>query len=245
MLVLYTLVTTNIASLSVSIYLHRELTHGSVALSGISRSFFRFVIYFITGMDPVEWRLVHLEHHRAPADSPDDPHSPKNEGMWHIVLIGVWYYIKAAKRMHKEVDAEHKVSGDILGRQPLRYLGIIANLALNIYLWGTLLGIIVWAIQLAWIPFWAAGVVNGLGHGAHEKDAHTKDLSTDILHDSSPVLRVLLNVITAGESNHHAHHLRQGSARLTMTAGEFDWGFTVVRMLARLHLAKILHVYEA
>jgi stearoyl-CoA desaturase (delta-9 desaturase) len=244
-LVAYVLVTTNMASLAVSIYLHRELTHGSVTLSRPCRWFCRFIIWFITGMEPVEWRLVHLAHHRAPSDGPDDPHSPHNEGMWRIIAFGVWYYRRAIKEMSQEVAAEKKISGDFLGRQPLRHIGVLANLALNILLWGTYPGIAVWLIQIVWIPFWAAGVVNGLGHGAEERDHHTRDLSKDLLHDGPPVLRGLLNFITAGESNHHVHHLRQGSARFTMKRDEFDWGFTVVRMLAFLHLAKVRHIQEA
>lgn len=240
-IVVYTLITTNLASLAVSIYLHRELTHKSINLNPLPHSFFRFIIWFITGMEPAEWKVVHLTHHRAPSDSSLDPHSPENEGMWQIVLFGVWYYVLATKRLRGEIEEERKVSGDALGQFPMRHLGVFLNFWLNICLWGFYPGLVVWIIQLAWIPFWAAGVVNGLGHGAHEKDSHTQDKSLDILGNAPGFFQNALNVITAGESRHHAHHLKAGSARFT-TGDEFDWGFTVICMLVRLRLARIIHM---
>ncbi len=240
-IIAYTLITTNLASLAVSIYLHRELTHKSINLKPLPHSFFRFVIWFITGMEPAEWKVVHLTHHRAPSDSRRDPHSPENEGMWRIVLFGVWYYVLACREYREEIEVERRTIGDFLGRFPQRYFGIILNLGLNIYLWGFYPGLVVWVIQIVWIPFWAAGVVNGLGHGADVRDIHTRDKSRDILDNWPVFFQVVLNVITGGESRHHAHHLKSGSARFTMT-NEFDWGYTVIRMLVRLRLARIIHM---
>jgi stearoyl-CoA desaturase (Delta-9 desaturase) len=241
LIVLYTIATTNLASLAVSIYLHRDLTHKSIELHPISFGFFRFIIWFITGMEPAEWKVVHLTHHRAPSDSIKDPHSPENEGMWKIVLFGVWYYILACRELKAEIAEERKRCGDIWGRVPLRYCGVLANLALNVLLWGPLPGLTVWAIQCYWIPFWAAGVINGLGHGADEKHEHTQDKSHDILSGAPTFLQNILNVITGGESRHHAHHLKASSARFT-TKDEFDWGYTVICALVKLRLAKILRV---
>jgi stearoyl-CoA desaturase (Delta-9 desaturase) len=236
-IIAYTLITTNLASLAVSIYLHRELTHKAIVLAPSCRNFFRFIIWFITGMDPVEWKVVHQAHHQAPSDSEKDFHSPHNEGMIKIIFFGVVYYMKACKILHKEIAEARPIIGDVFGTVPLRYMGVVLNLALNILLWGWLAGLVVWFIQVAWIPFWAAGVINGLGHGAKERHEHTHDMSKDILEDGPPILRIALNVITAGESNHHAHHLKPSAVHFA-TDGGFDYGFLVIECLRDFRLAR-------
>lgn len=238
-IIAYTLMTCLTASLAVSIYLHRNLTHKAIELEPGPFLFFRFIIWFITGMKPAEWKVVHLSHHQAPADSPNDPHSPKNEGWWRIVFFGVLYYVKATKTLEKEIAIESLKTDDILDSDILKRVGIILNLALNIMLWGFYPGLLVWLIQIVWIPFWAAGVINGLGHGAHEMNSQTHDHSKDILEDWHPVFQNILNVITGGESRHHAHHLKASSARFT-TKDEFDWGYAVICLLVKMGQAHII-----
>jgi stearoyl-CoA desaturase (Delta-9 desaturase) len=235
----YTLATCLTASLAVSIYLHRYLTHKSIELGVDSVDFFRFVIWFITGMEPSEWKVVHLSHHQAPADSPGDVHSPKNEGLLRIIFFGVWYYMKATLKLRPQIAQERLVTADALDHWAVKRLGIAANLLLNIWLWGFWAGLIVWIIQIIWIPFWAAGVINGLGHSAHDEDPRTHDHSKDILEGWPKWMQNTLNVITGGESRHHAHHLKAGSARFT-TKDEFDFGYSVIRMLGWFDEATVI-----
>ncbi|MEX0931790.1 MAG: fatty acid desaturase [Candidatus Paceibacterota bacterium] len=238
-LTVYVLVTTHLSSLSVSLYLHREYTHNAIALHPVVRSFFKFIIWFQTGMVPAEWVVVHKEHHQAPADGPNDPHSPRNEGKWRIVLFGVLYYTRAARKLRPQIQAELSARPDITSKRVIKHLGVFLNLLLNIFLFGSV-GVFVWLIQSVWIPFWAAGIINGLGHSAHVAHAHTRDYSRNILDNGPSWVRVVLSIITAGESNHHNHHCKPSSPNFAFREeNEFDWGYTVVRFLKRFGFASI------
>src|SRR5690606_41877743 len=111
-------------------------------------------------------------------------------------------------------------------------LGILIMLGIDLALFGTL-GLTVWAIQMAWIPFWAAGVVNGLGHFIGYRNYSSPDTSTNVF----PV-----GIIIGGEELHNNHRAHGTSCRFSAKWWEFDIGWMYIRVLAFLRLAKIRRV---
>ena len=83
---------------------------------------------------------------------------------------------------------------------------------------------------MLWIPFWAAGVVNGVGHWWGYRNGKTKDASKNI---------IPWGVIIGGEELHNNHHLAPASAKLSVKPWEFDIGWFYIRTLSWLGLAKV------
>jgi stearoyl-CoA desaturase (Delta-9 desaturase) len=98
--------------------------------------------------------------------------------------------------------------------QPHSRLGIGILLVLNTLIFGWW-GPVIWGIQMMWIPFWAAGVINGVGHWIGYRNGHTKDHSRNI----SP-----WGIVIGGEELHNNHHLEPASARLSKNWFEFRTG---------------------
>ena len=92
-------------------------------------------------------------------------------------------------------------------------------------------GAVVWGIQMIWIPFWAAGVINGLAHWVGYRNGSTNDNS----HNISP-----LGIIVGGEELHNNHHLNPASVKLSRRWFEFDIGYMWLRIFCLLRLAKIV-----
>jgi stearoyl-CoA desaturase (delta-9 desaturase) len=92
------------------------------------------------------------------------------------------------------------------------------------------IGAIIWGIQMIWIPFWAAGVVNGIGHWWGYRNGETKDRSCNI---------VPWGIVIGGEELHNNHHLDPASARLSRRWWEFDIGWMYIRLLSVLRLATV------
>jgi stearoyl-CoA desaturase (delta-9 desaturase) len=115
---------------------------------------------------------------------------------------------------------------------PHANLGPVALLVINSVLFG-LPGVALWAIQMAWIPFWAAGVINGLGHWWGYRNFESADTSTNLTPWAFWV---------GGEELHNNHHAFPSSARFSMRRWEFDIGWAVIRGLQALRLAKVLRV---
>jgi stearoyl-CoA desaturase (delta-9 desaturase) len=99
----------------------------------------------------------------------------------------------------------------------------------NIIVFGWI-GAIIWGIQMLWIPFWAAGVVNGIGHWWGYRNGQTKDQSRNI---------VPWGIVIGGEELHNNHHLDPASARLSRCWFEFDIGWMYIRLLSALQLATV------
>src|SRR5690606_25845956 len=94
-------------------------------------------------------------------------------------------------------------------------------------------GVAVWAIQMLWIPFWAAGVVNGLGHWWGYRNFETDDTATNL----TP-----WGVWIGGGELHNNHHAFPSSAKFALRKWEFDIGWSVIKGLQKLRLAKVLRV---
>lgn len=225
---LLALVDTHITTACVTLYLHRCQTHGAIAFAAPVEHFMRFWLWVRTAMPTKEWVAVHRCHH-AHVDTDEDPHSPIFYGIWRVLFLGTALYHRAAK--NDEVVAQYGkgTPDDVLERtlyDRLSTLGPVFTLVTNAWLFGTW-GLAMWLVEMAWIPFFAAGVINGLGHWWGYRNFETPDASRNLPWKS-------ISILTCGEALHNNHHHIQNTPRFSMRPGELDpgyWYFTVLRVL--------------
>jgi stearoyl-CoA desaturase (delta-9 desaturase) len=233
-IVVFTLVMTHITIISVTIYLHRHQAHRSLELHPIASHFFRFWLWTTTGMLTGQWIAIHRKHH-AKCETEEDPHSPQTRGILKVLLEGAELYRAEARNEETIRRFSHGAPDDWLERNVYtRYpiLGISVMMVIDVALFG-IVGVSVWAVQMVWIPFWAAGVVNGLAHWAGYRNFNSTDASTNILP---------LGILIGGEELHNNHHTYATSAKLSNKWYEFDMGWMYIRLLAALRLATIKKV---
>ena len=228
---LITLALTHVTIASVTIYLHRHQAHRAIELHpGVAHGF-RFWLWLTTGMVTQEWVAVHRKHH-ARVELPDDPHSPQVRGIRKVLFEGAELY-KAEAQVRETLDHYgHQTPADWMecnvyqGRQNW---GIAFMLAIDVGLFGAA-GIAIWAVQMAWIPFFAAGVINGIGHYWGYRNFESPDASTNI---------VPFGLLIGGEELHNNHHAFAGSARFSSKWYELDLGWGYIRLLDWLGLAGV------
>jgi stearoyl-CoA desaturase (delta-9 desaturase) len=178
-----------------------------------------------------EWVAVHRKHHRF-SDVEGDPHSPHVFGIKRIFLTGVTLYSRAAQDQDMIRQYGAGTPDDWLERcvyTPWNWGGISALLIIDVFFFGGW-GFLVWGVQMLWIPFWAAGVINGLAHWWGYRNGTTRDHSRNI----SP-----WGIVVGGEELHNNHHLAPASARLSRNWWEFDIGWMYIRILSAVGLAKV------
>jgi len=229
--ILIALAMTHITIVSVTVYLHRHSAHRSLELASPVKHFFRFWLWLTTGMNTKVWTAIHRKHH-ALCDTPGDPHSPVHYGFEKVLTQGAELYDEESKQQ-KTLDQygrgtpddwiENKLYG------PYKHTGITIMFVLDVFCFG-FLGLTMWAIQMLWIPFFAAGVVNGLGHHWGYRNFESKDASTNI----SPI-----GILIGGEELHNNHHTYPLSAKLSVKKWEFDIGWAYIKVLSALGLAKV------
>ncbi len=223
---------THITIVSVTLFLHREQAHRGLRLSPPVRHFFRFWLWLTTGMVTREWIAVHRKHHAA-CETAGDPHSPAVSGLRAVLWSGVRLYQEEAAREETLRRYGSGAPDDFLERHLYagqRNLGIVLLLLAQLVLFG-LPGLAMWAIQMTWIPFFAAGVINGIGHRFGYRSFATDDLSTNIAN---------IGILIGGEEMHNNHHAFPSSARFSMRWWEFDIGWMYIRLLRALRMAKVL-----
>jgi stearoyl-CoA desaturase (delta-9 desaturase) len=229
--ILYTLIVTHITILCVTLYLHRSQAHKSVEFHPAVSHFMRFWLWLTTGMITRQWVAVHRKHHRF-SDKDGDPHSPHVYGIKHVLFRGAGLYHQASKDSAM-VDTYGAGTPVDWIEQKLysthSRLGILLMLIIDVLLFGSI-GLIIWGIQMIWIPFWAAGVINGLGHWIGYRNGETKDHSRNI----SP-----WGIIIGGECLHNNHHLDPANPRLSRRWFEFDIGWMWITILRKLRLATV------
>lgn len=233
--VIVVLVLTHITIASVTIYLHRHQAHRALELHPAISHFFRFWLWLTTGMVTKEWAAIHRKHH-AKCETKDDPHSPHILGIWHVLLGGVFYYVKESHNKQTIERYGHLTPDDWLERHvytPFQKVGVVVMLAIDIVLFGIVPGALIWGVQMIWIPFFAAGVINGIGHYWGYRNADTPDRSTNI---------VPWGILIGGEELHNNHHAYPSSARLSMKWYEIDLGWWYIRALETLGLARVKKV---
>ncbi|MEJ2330151.1 MAG: fatty acid desaturase [Gammaproteobacteria bacterium] len=233
-LLLVTLGLTHITIASVTIFLHRAQAHRAVDLGPVPSHFFRFWLWLTTGMVTREWVAVHRKHH-AKCETEEDPHSPQVEGLSKVLWKGAWLYRKASQdsetlEKYGRGTPDDWLERNIYARMP--WLGVSSMLLIDLLLFG-LPGLLVWGVQMLWIPFWAAGVINGLAHFWGYRNWNTTDASTNI----AP-----WGILIGGEELHNNHHAFASSARLSSRWYEFDIGWAYIRLLEILRMAKVRKV---
>ena len=228
------LVFTQLTIFAVTLYLHRSQAHRGVDFHPAIAHFFRFWTWLTTSMITREWVAIHRKHH-AKVETEEDPHSPQTRGIGKVFWEGVELY-REARADRASIDHYGKgAPDDWIERHlytPHANLGPTLLLFVNFALFG-LPGIALWAIQMAWIPFWAAGVVNGLGHWWGYRNFESADTSTNL----TPWALWI-----GGEELHNNHHAFPSSARFSMRRWEFDIGWAVIKGLEKVGLAKVLRV---
>jgi stearoyl-CoA desaturase (delta-9 desaturase) len=233
-MVLYFLVVTQLTIFTVTLYLHRSAAHRGVDFHPALTHFFRFWSWLTTAQVTREWVAVHRKHH-AHCETAEDPHSPRFQGIHQVLWRGVELY-QQARNDQAMLEKYGKGAPDDAIERALytRYpsLGPILMLAINLALFGVP-GLVIWALQMAWIPFWAAGVINGLGHWWGYRNFDTDDTATNL----TP-----WGVWVGGEELHNNHHAFPSSAKFALRRYEFDIGWGAIRVLQALRLAKVLRV---
>ncbi len=227
---LVALVMTHVTIASVTIYLHRHSAHRALDLHPIPAHFFRFWLWMTTGMVTKQWTAIHRKHH-AKCERDEDPHSPQIFGIRKVFWEGAELYRAEAKNEETMARYGHGTPDDWIERNLYaRYsaLGVSLMLILNVALFGAL-GLTVWAIQMIWIPLWAAGVINGIGHYWGYRNFEAADASTNV----SP-----WGIIVGGEELHNNHHTYPTSAKFSVKPYEFDIGWVYISVLQAMGLAR-------
>ncbi|TCP08480.1 stearoyl-CoA desaturase (delta-9 desaturase) [Crenobacter luteus] len=232
--VLVALGLTHITIASVTIFLHRSQTHRGLDLHPIPSHFFRFWLWLTTGMVTKEWVAIHRKHH-ARCETEDDPHSPQVLGIKKVLWQGAELYRAACKDRESIEKFGRGTPDDWLERNIYTRhsgKGIFIMMAIDLALFGPI-GLTIWAVQMVWIPFWAAGVVNGLGHYVGYRNFENEDAATNLFP---------WGIIIGGEELHNNHHTFGTSAKFSYKWYEFDIGWGYIRILETLGLAKVLRV---
>jgi len=226
---------THITIASVTIYLHRCQAHRALELHPIASHFFRFWVWLTTGMVTKEWAAIHRKHH-AKCETPEDPHSPQIVGINRVLWGGVFLYVKESHNPETMERYGHGTPDDWIERNlysRFQVLGLTVMGCADIMLFGLVPGLLILFTQIVWIPFWAAGVINGLGHYFGYRNYDCADASTNI---------VPWGILIGGEELHNNHHAFAASAKLSNKWYEFDIGWLYIRILSALGLAKVKKV---
>ena len=225
------MVMTHITILCVTLFLHRGQTHRAVSFHPAIDHFMRFWLWLTTGMVTKQWVAIHRKHHQA-SDTELDPHSPQVYGIWRVLFGGAFLYHAASKDTAMVEKLGVGTPNDWLEQNIYSAhsrLGILLMLVIDLLLFGPW-GLLVWGIQMIWIPFWAAGVVNGLAHWFGYRNTDTKDTSRNLI----PIAFII-----GGEELHNNHHADGANASFRQRWFEFDEGWMWIKLLSYFNLAKL------
>jgi stearoyl-CoA desaturase (delta-9 desaturase) len=229
--VIATLILTHMTVVSVTLYLHRSQAHRAMDLHPAVAHFFRFWLWLTTGMRTKDWVAIHRKHH-AKCETVDDPHSPQIMGIKKVFWEGAELYRDECQRPETMERYGHGTPDDWLERHiysPHSQRGIFIMFLIDLLLFG-IPGISVWAIQMMWIPLFAAGIINGIGHYWGYRNFECPDAARNILPWS---------FITVGEELHNNHHTFGSSAKFSVKWWEFDLGWLYISILKAFKLVKI------
>jgi len=230
-----TLGLTHVSIAAVTIFLHRCQAHRALDLHPAASHFFRFWIWLTTGMVTKEWAAVHRKHH-AKCETGEDPHSPQIYGLNRVLWLGVLLYVKEAHCSDTLERYGRGTPDDWIERNLYSgslKLGVVLMGALDVAMFGLVPGASILLAQIVWIPFWAAGVINGIGHFWGYRSWDTRDASTNI---------VPWGILIGGEELHNNHHAFASAAKLSNKWYELDVGWLYIRLLSALGLATVKKV---
>ena len=228
---LFTLALTHVTMISVTVFLHRHQAHRALDLHPSVAHFFRLWLWLTTGQVTKEWAAIHRKHH-AKCEQPDDPHSPQIHGIRKVLFQGAELYRAESKNQETMARYGHGTPDDWIERNlytRFSWQGVGLMLVINLTLFGAL-GMTVWAVQMAWTPITAAGIINGAAHYWGYRNFESPDASTNI----SP-----WGIIIAGEELHNNHHTYPTSAKLSVKPYEFDIGWMYISILQFAGLARV------
>ncbi len=229
--VLVTFATIELMFLGVTLYLHRDQSHGGLILHPALRHLFRFWLWFSSGAITKEWVAVHRCHH-AHADQAGDPHSPLVFGLQRVLFQGFELYQSATRDPQLLKNFGRGTPADWLERRLYSahpYLGIVLFITAHVLLFGAA-GIIMIAVHLVAQPFFAGGVVNGLGHAVGYRSFEMPSAATNL---------VPWGLFLGGEELHNNHHAFPRSACFAVQPWELDIGWLWIRLFSALGLAKV------
>jgi len=229
--VIATLILTQTTIAAVTIYLHRNQTHRALTLHPVISHFFRCWLWLTTGMVTADWVAIHRKHH-ATTDVEGDPHSPVVLGIKKVFWQGAELYREARKDKEMVAKYSHGTPQDWLERNVYSRhssKGIMLTLMLDLFFFGVP-GLTIWAIQMMWIPVFAAGVVNGIGHYWGYRNFECPDAATNIFPWGFWI---------GGEELHNNHHTFASSAKFSVKWWEFDLGWMYICILSFFGLAKV------
>jgi stearoyl-CoA desaturase (Delta-9 desaturase) len=231
---LVVLAMTHVTIAAVTIFLHRHQAHRTLDLHFIVSHFFRFWLWLTTGMVTKEWVAIHRKHH-ARCETQDDPHSPQVLGIWKVLFEGSELYRLEAKNVatletYGRGTPDDWIEHNLYARHSGAGIGVM--LVIDAVLFGPI-GLTIWAVQMLWIPIFAAGVINGVGHYWGYRRFLPNDASRNI---------VPWGILIGGEELHNNHHAYVASARFSNRWWEFDIGWLYIRVLEVLHLATVRRV---
>lgn len=221
---------THISLVSASIFLHRHQAHRALKLHPIASHFFRFWLWLTSGMRTREWVAVHRKHH-AHCETEADPHSPQLLGINKVLWGGAVLYRRAASDAATIKRYGKGTPNDWVERhvyEPMSHLGLALMLLIDLVLFG-LSGVVIWVTQMLWVPFWAAGVLNGIGHYCGYRSYDCGNAARNI---------VPWGILLAGEELHNNHHAFPTSPKLSAQWWELDISWLYIRLLERLKLAR-------
>ncbi len=233
-LIIAALLLTHVTIAAVTIYLHRSQAHRALDLHPAVANFFRAWLWLTTGMQTKEWVSIHRKHH-AKCETTEDPHSPQTRGIKTVLWTGAELYKAEAENQETLSRYGHGTPNDWVERNlysKYTWEGVGLMLGADLILFGAA-GLAVWAVQMMWIPFFAAGVINGIGHYWGYRNYDVPDASNNI----SP-----WGVLIGGEELHNNHHTHPTSAKFSLRWFEFDLGWNYIRALQAVGLAKVLRV---
>jgi stearoyl-CoA desaturase (delta-9 desaturase) len=226
---------THITIVSVTVFLHRHQAHRALDLHPLASHFFRLWLWLTTGMVTKEWAAIHRKHH-AKCETVEDPHSPQILGINRVLWTGVFLYVKEAYNRETMERYGHGTPDDWVERNVysrFAVLGLTLMGVIDVVLLGIVPGVLVLVTQIVWIPFWAAGVINGIGHFWGYRNWGTEDASTNI---------VPWGILIGGEELHNNHHAYATSAKLSNKWYELDVGWMYICLLEALGLAQVKKV---
>jgi stearoyl-CoA desaturase (delta-9 desaturase) len=229
---LVALALTHVTIAAVTIFLHRCQAHRALDLHPIAAHFFRFWLWLTTGMVTKEWAAIHRKHH-AKCETPEGPHSPQVFGINRVLWAGVFLYVKESRNRETLERYGHGTPDDWIERKvysSYTLSGLTLMGLTNVALFGLVPGLLVLLVQVVWIPFWAAGVINGIGHFWGYRNWQTADASTNI---------IPFGILIGGEELHNNHHAYASSAKLSNKWYELDLGWLYIRVLEFLGLARV------
>ncbi|MFO0008258.1 MAG: fatty acid desaturase [Betaproteobacteria bacterium] len=233
-LVVAALLLTHVTIAGVTIYLHRSQAHRALDLHPAIGHFFRAWLWLTTGMQTREWVSIHRKHH-AKCETAEDPHSPQTRGLKKVLCEGAELYMAESQNAETLAKYSHGTPNDWAERNVysrFTWHGCGVMLGLDLILFGAA-GLAIWGVQMMWIPFLAAGVINGIGHFWGYRNFDAPDASTNI---------VPWGILIGGEELHNNHHTFPTSAKLSSKWYEFDIGWLYIRLMQSVGLARVLRL---